>query len=78
MRLPDEASQFMSEMSTPDDFWLDVRKQAQQLKVARPVFCGAVVRKTDDGYTLARCGGEPVTVLDVVESIVESTRLALE
>jgi dipeptidyl-peptidase-3 len=77
-RLPDEAVQFMNEMSTPNDFWLDVRKQAEQLESKKPVFCGAVVRKTDDSYTLARCGGETLTVLDMVESIVESMRLALE
>jgi dipeptidyl-peptidase-3 len=77
-RLPEEATQFMNEMSTPDDFWLDVRKQAERLKAPRPVFCGAVVRKTDDGYTLAKCGGETLTVLDMVESIVENTRLGLE
>jgi dipeptidyl-peptidase-3 len=77
-RLPDEAVQFMNALSTLDDFWLDVRKQAERLKVPRPLFCGAVVRKTDDGYTLARCGGETATVLSMVESIVESTRLALE
>jgi hypothetical protein len=77
-RLPDEAAQFMKTMSALDDFWLDFRKQAEQLKPPRGVFCGAVTRKTDDGYTLERCGVGAPTVLNVVESIVESAKLALD
>jgi dipeptidyl-peptidase-3 len=77
-RMPAEAEQFMAQISALDEFWLDVRKQAEQLKRGRSLLCGAVVRRTEDGYTLARCGGETVTVLDVVESIAESARLALE
>jgi hypothetical protein len=77
-RLPDEATQFLKTMSTPDDFWLDLRKQAEQLKPASAVLCGAVIRKIDDGYTLERCGVGAPTILNVVESIVESAKLALD
>jgi dipeptidyl-peptidase-3 len=77
-RLFDEAVQFMNAMGTPDGFWLDVKKQVEELKRPRAVICGAVVRKTDDGYTLTRCGGEKATLLDVVESFVENIRLARE
>jgi dipeptidyl-peptidase-3 len=77
-RLLDEATRFMNEIGTPDDFWLDVRKQAELLKRPSAVDCGAVLKKTDDGYTLARSGAETATVLDVFGSIVENIRLALE
>jgi hypothetical protein len=42
------------------------------------VLCDAVVRETDGRSTLAQCGGETLTVLDMAESIIGSIRLAFE
>jgi dipeptidyl-peptidase-3 len=77
-RLADQGNQFFTEITSLDAFWLEVRQQAIALKLPRGITIGAVIQKTADGYTLARCGGEKINVLDASLSIVESIKLALE
>jgi dipeptidyl-peptidase-3 len=77
-RLPEQAEKWFGELTSLDDFWLEVRQQAVELKIPRGICTGAVLRKAGDGYTLERCGGETVTVLDAVLAIHESVKLATQ
>jgi dipeptidyl-peptidase-3 len=77
-RLPEEGDRWFTELTSLDDFWLEVRQQAIALRTPRWIATGAVIRKVGDGYALERCGGETLTVLDAALSIHESVKLASE
>jgi hypothetical protein len=73
--LPDQAKEFLGALSSFDDFWLEVRTKAIENKKPPSLLCGAVIQKTDDGYTLARLSPEPPTVLDVALSILHNIEI---
>jgi dipeptidyl-peptidase-3 len=77
-RLPEQGREFYAALTSIDDFWMDVRKAASDVKTPRTIFAGSVVRKVGEEYTLVRCGGEKPTALDAALAIVESIKVALE
>jgi dipeptidyl-peptidase-3 len=78
VRLPDQAQEFYGAITSLDDFWIDVRKQATELSTNRMIGCGGIVRKVGEGYELQRVREQPPSALDVAVSIVETVALALE
>jgi dipeptidyl-peptidase-3 len=78
VKLPCQAKEFIGALTSVDGFWLDVRAQVEQFRRPTRVDCAAVVKRTESGYTLARSGGEKLTVLDVAVAAVETHALANE
>jgi dipeptidyl-peptidase-3 len=77
-RLAKEGREFFEMMTTVDEFWLEVRKEAVAVPRGRMIEVQAVARKVGDGFTLEPIGGSPPTLLDAGLAIVESIKLALE
>jgi hypothetical protein len=48
-RLPDQANEFISMLTSFDDFWMEVGAQSLLIRTSRPIACGVMVVKDDNG-----------------------------
>lgn len=76
--LPNQAREFMSSLTTLDTRWLAIREAAEAQKKTKRVFCGSVVRRTENGYELGSAAdGRQPNLVDYVLGTIRTIDLAL-
>jgi dipeptidyl-peptidase-3 len=76
-RLVDPAREFYGALSSFDDFWLEVRAEAEAVYIPRPCYLGAIVAKEGEQYTLKKITEGQPNALDVALTAVKNIKLAL-
>jgi dipeptidyl-peptidase-3 len=78
VRLPEQARVFFDELTSLDDFWIQVRAHACEIHLPRTVIVGATVVRDEEDVRLVGTVKEKLTPLDVVLWIVQNIRIAAE
>jgi dipeptidyl-peptidase-3 len=77
-RLPEQAKEFFSGLTSIDEFWLEVRAQAAPIRLPRGIQSGATIVKKGDELTLVGQTKEEVTTIEFIRSNLQNIRIASE